>query len=274
MIRRADEGWYRLTLLPSSGGQVLRNARGHVETFDAWDLCLIESQHPYEEGTSGRPTSGVGSPPGGGVGIDLPASLLSVPPHGLRGLLGRRLPGREGAGALLAEFVINLDRQAAVLQRGEASRLGAVVVELVSVWISGELDAEGELQQEHRPSVRTESIRAFIRGALHDPGLSPSVVAAAHHISVSHLHRLFARHFEGETVAAFIRRQRLVRAERELADPALIALPIRAIGARCGMPSASEFGRVFRAAYGLTPREHRRRAQLGLGEEAVRVTAE
>ncbi|WP_051652651.1 helix-turn-helix transcriptional regulator [Kitasatospora cheerisanensis] len=192
--------------------------------------------------------------------MDVPVALLQVPAHRMRDLTGRRLPAREGTGALLSALLVGLDRQAAAFQPAEACRLGSVLVDLVSTWLTGILDAEAELSQEDRQRALVESSREFIRQNLHDPGLTPPVVAAAHHISVSHLHSLFTRHSDGETVAAFIRARRMDKAHRELADPALRTLPIYRIAARCGIPRAPEFTRAFKAAHGLSPREHRRRA--------------
>nr|WP_282203149.1 helix-turn-helix transcriptional regulator [Kitasatospora fiedleri] len=85
------------------------------------------------------------------------------------------------------------------------------------------------------------------------PRLAPPVVAAAHHVSLSHLHRVFTEHMDGETLASFIRRQRLAKAHRDLTDPTLMHLPIHAIAARCGIPRAPEFARAFKAAHGLSP---------------------
>ncbi|MFJ9690755.1 helix-turn-helix domain-containing protein [Kitasatospora sp. NPDC101183] len=257
MIRASDAELYHLTLL-TTGGLGLRRGRDQAETFGVGDLSILDSSHPYDMCSFGGQVSG--------VGVDLPVSLLPVPPDRLRDLLGRRLSGREGTGALLAQFLIGLDQQADVLRPAEAARLGTIVADLVSVWIAGALDAEETLPQGARQRAKVEGIREFIRRNLHDPALSPAVVAAAHHISVSHLHRLFARDFHGETVAAYIRRQRLAKAHRDLADPALDDLPIHAIGARCGIPGASEFGRAFKSAHGLSPSDHRRRARPPKGE--------
>nr|WP_223243777.1 helix-turn-helix domain-containing protein [Streptomyces sp. CBMA156] len=254
MIRQSDQELYHLTLL-TSGSNALRRGRDQAEVVGVGDLILIDSSRSYDSEHFGTP--GVGHGQVEGVGIDLPVSLLPVPPHRLNDLLGRRLSGQEGTGALLAQFLLGLERQAAVLQPAEAARLGTVVVDLVSAWIAGEFDAEHALPRESRQRALVESVRAFIRDNLHDPALTPPVVAAAHHISVSHLHRLFARHFHGETVAGFIRRQRLRKAHRELADPALLALPVHAIGARCGILNPSDFSRAFKSAHGLSPREHR-----------------
>ncbi|MFE4973342.1 helix-turn-helix transcriptional regulator [Kitasatospora sp. NPDC056651] len=268
MIRRSDQELYYLTVL-TSGFHGLRRGRDQAETFGVGDISFIDSSTAHDVRMVGERAPGRGGPEVAGVGIDLPVSLLPVPPHRLRDLLGRRLSIGEGTGALLADFVLGLDRQAAGLHPVEAARLGAVAVDLVSAWIARELDAERMLPEEARRRALVEGIRAFVRGNLHDPGLTPSVVAAAHHISVSHLHRLFARYFEGESVAGFIRGQRLRKAHRQLADPLLLALPVHVIGARCGIPSPSVFSRAFRTAYGLSPREHRCRAQPGpAGEEA------
>ncbi|WP_031064429.1 helix-turn-helix domain-containing protein [Streptomyces sp. NRRL WC-3742] len=256
LIQRSDQELYHLTLL-TSGVHGLRRGRDQAETFGAGDLALIDSSTPHDVHLSGEQDPGGGRSEVAAVGLDLPASLLPVPPHRLRDLLGRRLSGREGTGALLAEFLLGLDRQGAGLRPAEAGRLGAVVVDLVAALVAGELDAECALPEDARQRTLVEGVRVFIRGNLHDPGLTPPVVAAAHNISVSHLHRLFARHFPGETVAGFIRAQRMRKAHRELADPGLRDLTIRAVGVRCGMPNPSDFGRAFKAAHGLTPREHR-----------------
>ncbi|MFE3878036.1 helix-turn-helix transcriptional regulator [Kitasatospora sp. NPDC059146] len=184
----------------------------------------------------------------------------------MRDLLGRRFSASEGSGALLTQFMLGLERQALTLGPPEASRLGEAVVDLTAAWVARELDAVAVLPQEVRSRALMENVRRFIRHNLHDPGLTPAVIAAAHHISVSHLHRVFTRESHGETLAAAIRAQRLRKAHRELADPALRTVPVHAVATRCGIPRAAEFSRAFRTAYGLSPREHRRRALAGPGD--------
>ncbi|MFD5436894.1 helix-turn-helix domain-containing protein [Kitasatospora sp. NPDC127067] len=266
MVRQSDEELYHLTLL-TAGGQALSRADDQRETIGVGDLTIVDSSHPYDVRCFGVGDPGQERFGAAGVGVDLPASLLPVPPDRLRDLLGRGLSRREGTGALLAEFLLGLDRRAAELTPAEACRLGTVVVDLVGAWIAGELDAVNALPQDARQRTVVESVRAFVRRHLHDPGLTPPVVAAAHHISVSHLHRLFTRHSQGETLAAFIRGQRLRKAHRDLADPALHTLSIQGVAARCGIPGACEFSRAFKAAYGLSPREHRQRALSGAARE-------
>jgi AraC-like DNA-binding protein len=98
-------------------------------------------------------------------------------------------------------------------------------------------------------------MHAFIEHRLGDPELSPGTVAAAHHISLRYLHKLF----EGEqtTVADWIRRRRLERSRRDLLDPALRDRPVSATAVRWGLTDPAHFSRLFRAAYGMPPGEYR-----------------
>jgi AraC-like DNA-binding protein len=86
--------------------------------------------------------------------------------------------------------------------------------------------------------------------------LRPETIAAAHHISVRYLHKLF-QHQDG-TLGEHVRRRRLDRIRRMLADPDLSHRPVATIAAQWGLAEASHFSKLFRAEYGVTPREFRR----------------
>jgi AraC-like DNA-binding protein len=98
-------------------------------------------------------------------------------------------------------------------------------------------------------------IHAFIRANLGDPDLTPGAIAAAHHISLRYLNKLFQA--EGRTVAGWIRERRLERCRRDLAEPRLDDRTIKAIAARWGFTNSAHFSQAFRSAYGLSPREFR-----------------
>jgi AraC-like DNA-binding protein len=60
-------------------------------------------------------------------------------------------------------------------------------------------------------------------------------------------------------MSEWILSQRLDRCRRDLIDPRLRNHPIHHIAAQWGFTSAAHFSRVFRAAYGLSPRDYRDR---------------
>ncbi|MEU4875227.1 helix-turn-helix domain-containing protein [Streptomyces sp. NPDC021608] len=254
MVRGGDRELYHLTLMLDAG-MVLDHA-GRSTVFGPRDLHLADSSRPYDF----RPLDDRERRVVRGFGVDIPKDMLPLPPQRVRELLNRPVSGHEGLGALLADFLVGVGRQTENLQPSDAPRVGRVVVDLMAAWICQLLDAEAALSPETRRQALAERIRAFVRQNLHDPALTPAAIAAAQNISVSYLHRIFQQQMPGETVAAWIRGQRLEGARRDLTDPALDSVPIHALAARWNFPRAADFTRTFRAAYGLAPSEFRLRA--------------
>jgi AraC-like DNA-binding protein len=85
----------------------------------------------------------------------------------------------------------------------------------------------------------------------------PARIAAAHGLSVRHVHRLF--HESGDTVAAAIRRGRLDRCRADLEDPSQRARSVTEIALRWGFNDSAHFSRAFKARFGLSPRAARKR---------------
>ncbi|WP_059006162.1 helix-turn-helix domain-containing protein [Streptomyces specialis] len=192
------------------------------------------------------------------VGLSVPKSLLTLPAGQVDRLLGQRLPVEGGFGAMLTMFMRQLATDSASFRPDDGPRLGTVVVDLVAALFGNLLAAESGLPPETRSRALALRIQTFVRRHLGRPDLTPQAIAEAHHISVSYLHKLFRA--EGTTVSAFIRRERLERARRALSDAALCGMPIHAIAARWGFANSADFSRAFRAAYGVPPRDYRRRA--------------
>lgn len=106
-------------------------------------------------------------------------------------------------------------------------------------------------------------VRRFVEANLSDPGLSSRSIAAAHFVSVRQLQKVFEA--EGEPVTTLVRNRRLERCRRDLADPFRRQESIATVRTRWGFLDAAHFSRLFRAAYGLSPREYRARWELSAG---------
>ncbi|MFE4536433.1 helix-turn-helix domain-containing protein [Streptomyces scopuliridis] len=248
LIRRSDPELYHLTL-PLRG----TNGISHVglETVHGpHDMHVVDSSRPFDIHVLDSPA------PVRMVGIEVPKALLRLPTRAVDRLLARPLPLRDGTGALLAGLLTRLVKDTASYGLADGPRLELVVIDLISAVLAHHIDADDTLPPEAGGHSLTLRIHAFIQQHLCDPGLTPPSIAAAHQISVSYLHRLFQT--EGVTVSAWIRGQRLERARRDLADPALRNLSAQRIAAHWGFVHYPHFSRAFRTAYGLPPVDYRR----------------
>ncbi|MBP0451174.1 helix-turn-helix domain-containing protein [Kitasatospora sp. RG8] len=250
LVRASDDPELYILSLPFNDAASVVRSDG-LGAYRPYDLVLQDSAQPNVLRVStddpGQRISG--------AWVTVPRRALPLPPDKVAGLKARRMPGDEGVGALLVQLLAGIAADTGVYRASDAPRLGVAALDLVSALLAHHLDVEDAVPPESRRRALTGRIRAFIRAHLHEPDLNPGVIAAAHHISVSYLHRLFEG--EEETVSAWIRHQRLERARRELADPALAATPVHVIATRCGFTRAADFSRAFRGAYGLPPRDFR-----------------
>ncbi|MFE2184899.1 Tn3 family transposase [Streptomyces sp. NPDC059455] len=245
LIQQSDPELYHLSL--NLRGTMELTSPGHEAEYEPYDLVLHDTSRPHLI----RATTSHGEDTILGTGLFIPRKLLPLPEKAIDSLIMRRLSGREGIAALLAQFLTQVTRDSSFYRPDDGPRLGTVAVDLLSALFARALDAGDSLPPESHQQALVLRIRAFIQANLHDPQLTPPAIAAAHHISTSYLHRLFQH--EEETVTASIRRQHLERASHDLADPTQRTTPIHTIAARWGFPRAADFTR----AYGMPPKDYR-----------------
>ncbi|MEU9105770.1 helix-turn-helix domain-containing protein [Streptomyces xanthophaeus] len=190
--------------------------------------------------------------------VRIPHRVLALTDRQVRHL-GARGPHPAGPVApLLARLLRTVLREFPAAPRSAAYAASAIA-ELVTVMavLADEDRARGRQDRDPDPAPGCchrsllGRLRAHINDRLPERGLSPVTVAAAHHISVRHLHKLFAAH--GSTTGRWIRHRRLEEARRELARPGRQDISLAAVAARWGFADAAHFSRSFRSAYGMPP---------------------
>ncbi|MFF2846586.1 hypothetical protein ACFVT5_09660 [Streptomyces sp. NPDC058001] len=226
LIQRSDpELWEVGAVL--DGAMTLEQARSRV-SLSAGDVVVWDSSREFDSAAldvGGRPRL---------IVAHLPRHAVPVPEQVLRGLVARELPARAGAGALVTGFLRGLAEQATALggTRKQAEGLGATTIDLVAAFLSGMVDADMPGPARHTALLLAS--KRFIRRNLGAPELSPTTIAAAHHMSLRSLHYVFQR--EEQTVAGFVREERLERCRAELTAPGLVAPEPRATGDRAPAP--------------------------------------
>ena len=186
----------------------------------------------------------------------LPKTALGKHAGKVSRLTALRIPGDAGLPRLAARFCCEA---ATGLADGSIARddigLAEHVIDLVR-----RLYVDLDASRPPRPRSTAELLihaQAHIDARLGDPDLNPEELARACFISTRYLHRVFET--AGLSVCDFIRSARLDRCRRDLIDPAFADQPISVIATRWGLPSAPHFSRLFRRAYGCSPRQFRQR---------------
>ncbi len=229
-------------------GRMIVGQDGTRAELGAGDFVIHGLPHPFElvAATQVRLT-----------GVTFPLRMLPAPGNRLRMVTMTGDNGHLGSGALLASFLNALSSSADSVLPQEEAGISSAMRGLLTALIARSA-ADGSAEDTGSPTAALMTrIRRFIEREIADPGLNPASVAAAHHISVRQLHRLFEH--EKITVTELIRTFRLEGCRHDLADPALHPLSIGAVAERWGIPGSAKFSRMFRAAYGMSPREYRTR---------------
>jgi AraC-like DNA-binding protein len=227
--READSGLWQIELV--TRGRVRAEQGGNIAVLEPGDLVLIDPVRPVRFASS-ETTS---------VTMLVPRHALRLGPDDAASLAGVRIRGDSGPGALVSSLARELARSLAGFRADEADRSAAAVIELIAVALSAQL---GDARPAPDEALRSRIV-GFIEARLSDRDLTPAKVAAAHHMSVRRLHKLFED--QPLTVAALIRRRRLERCRADLAGS---DRTVAAVAARWGFADPAHFSRLFKATYG------------------------
>ncbi|KUJ34019.1 AraC family transcriptional regulator [Streptomyces albus subsp. albus] len=254
LIQQADPEVYQVNCVLKGGGGVAQD--GREARFRAGALVLVDSSRPYEGWLNATPDSW------SSLILKVPRAMLPLPQRTVQRMSAVPVPLGHGLGGVFHRWLEDISARAHELTPADVPTLASVTADLLVSLLGQCLGAESTMAPEARRRALRAQVRDFIRQHLSEPSLSPSSIAAAHQISVRHLHQIFAE--EGITPAVWIRQCRLERCRRDLADPRLRGRAIQAIAAQWGFLDPAHFSRAFRAAYDVTPRDYRKDSFLNL----------
>ena len=183
-------------------------------------------------------------------------TMRRLTPHPDR-FLGERMPGDDACCGLLSSFVADVVRSMAALPAPMVERVETNILDL----LGGVLSARaGGNEIERVPSADLiRRMKGFVRDNLRNRRLGPAMVAGAFGVSTRYVHKLFAS--EAETLARYVRSQRLEASRRMLSDPSFSQMSITDIALYWGFYDLSHMTRSFRGAFGVSPRDYRAGAQ-------------
>jgi AraC-like DNA-binding protein len=249
-IRRSDPGLLKLNLQVRGRCELTQDGRTVV--LAPGDLALYDTRLQYQLSFDDAFKCLV---------FMFPHDLLPLRGNELSRFTARRVSGRKGVGGLVAPLLLNMNEQMRQEELSETVELSSAVISMLAAAVAEQLGCDSRVSPETHRAALIMRIKGFIDARLEDPELSSSGVAHAHNISARYLQKLFEG--DGSTVTEWIRGRRLEHCKNDLLDPRLSSLSVGSIAARWGLIDASYFSRLFKFAYGSTPREFRSQAQAG-----------
>lgn len=237
LIARTPQHYFKFTVIERGSGFIVQN--GRETTLNPGDMAIYDTDRPYSLLFGDTMHMSV---------VMFPKALLDIPAEAINRITALRLDGSQGVGAMVRPFVTSLARSVSDIDGHLARRLFRTAIEMVGTLVEATLPADASANG-HDDLMRR--ILDHIDEELSSTTLSPSTIAAAHFISVRHLHGLFSQ--QGTTVSSVIRTRRLERCYDELISPRRSDLSVTAIALANGFVDAAHFSRTFRTHFGVPP---------------------
>ncbi|WP_191089338.1 AraC-like ligand-binding domain-containing protein [Microbacterium radiodurans] len=237
LIRGAAQHYFKFSLIEAGTGMIVQD--GRETTLRAGDMTFYDTDRPYSLICEDDTRMSI---------VMFPKDLLALPSDRLARMTATRLGTDSPVGSLVRPYLASLSGQVRDLDAHTARRLSRTAVDMVATLVEEGMGAAAS-------SSAHESLRSRVLGYIDEnlasPELSPPAIAAAHYISVRHLHALF--NDQGTTVSTVIRNRRLERCYDELIDPRGVDRSVTSIALANGFVDAAHFSRTFRAHYGVPP---------------------
>jgi AraC-like DNA-binding protein len=244
--RIAADGLDAVGVQLTLGGRATGDADGRAISTRPGDVAVLDSSRPFRVDDEG---------PREGLSLLIPRATfrrVAARPDQLHG----RVFGPERSG-LLAAFLRALPAALPTLPEAEGGVMARVILDLIAVMLGrpapGAAEPGAWADAGRASQALAERATLWIDGNLGERAMTPSHVAEALSVSRSALYRAFEA---SGGVAAHIVKRRLAKVHQRLLNPNEARTTSELIYA-AGFRSTTHFARIFRAAYGVTPKELR-----------------
>jgi len=237
LIREAPQHYFKFTLVERGAGMIVQG--GRETALSPGDMTFYDTDRPYSLICADDTRISV---------VMFPKELLALPADLTARLTATKLGADSPIGAIVRPYVASLSSRISDMSAHPARRLCRGAIDMISTLIEDDLGGQA-MASPHDALMRR--VLDYIDEHLSSPDLTPPVLAAAHYISVRHLHSLF--NDQGTTVSTVIRNRRLERCYDQLIDPMAADRSVTAIALENGFVDAAHFSRTFRAHYGVPP---------------------
>lgn len=258
-INRSRLDHFAVTLLLS--GRVAGLAGPTEVNSEPGDVFFIDLAQPVNLQTSVR------DGPTADITLWIPRARLLASISDEHSLHGLGIKGTSPAGAIVGTSLRSLATHVERMSAQELDALADGVIELIASAITPMLETAA-VSGVAVPLASFVTIRRFIDRNLKSPKLGPEMIANNFGLSRASLYRLFE---PVGGIAGYIRKQRLNQVFQEITAAEYANQRIGQIAYRFGFKNVSAFSRLFRTAYGVSPRAAREAKRKGMSYTTLKA---
>jgi len=229
-------------------GSATLSQDGRETVIHPGDLALLDAQRPFVCRYEHRQQ----------ITIKIPHRSLKARLALSSQLTARAVRRTDGVGALASDYIKMIPDHIDTLQPAAKLQVAEHVLDLAALALATETGKDTPALSSGR-AVALLHLRMAIENRLTDPALDPSTAAGAAGISVRYANDLLSQ--QGTSLERFIVSRRLERCRLALEDAAQDHRAVGDIAYAWGFSDLSHFNRRFKAAFGSSPREHRKQRQ-------------
>ena len=225
---------------------IVQNAR--EVNLDAGSLTLLDPRLPYDARFAPNSKTLV---------IKVPRRELRARIGRNRELIGRRVTSGLADDELALSIAAKLPSLAGMTTSMTEEMVGSHALDLIGVSIARTIGS-ATVRVSNPKALLLGQIRSVVEASLADPDIDGPKVADIVGISVRYANAILAE--QDSSLHRLILSRRLSRCRVALEDPDQASRTIGEIAQGWGFSDMTYFGRCFRAAFGVSPREYRKAA--------------
>jgi AraC-like DNA-binding protein len=239
----SQDAYFAVVLL--AGGYVLEQGRKEVR-LQPGDLTIYDATKTHRIHCPGDFAKLI---------VSIPRPLFRERIAGLEYCTALRIPGTEGVGAMVSNFIRSAGRHAPELAPHEFAALSDHALDLLTLAVGSVRPARFSLSRSRVGAMCR--VKALIEEGLADFGLTPDVVARRAGLSARYINELF--NDEGTSLMRYVWKRRLENCRKDMWDPRRAGDQLSNIAFRWGFSDTSHFSRAFKHEFGCSPRADRQK---------------
>jgi AraC-like DNA-binding protein len=229
-------------------GEVVSEQSSREVALEAGDITVLDPPLPY----AGRFFSGSKL-----LVLKSPRRLLEARTGKTRQMIARRIRPIAAESSLASSFLAILPTHTGNLGAAAEVIVADQALDLIAVSFAKAMESKPRVSSAR--SLALVNLRAAVEARLANPALDAETVAGAAGVSVRYANAVLAQ--EGTSITRLIQTRRLARCRQALEDPLQGHRTISEIAYGWGFSDMTHFGRRFKAAFGSSPSDYRRRSR-------------